>query len=167
MPNAVAHILTPIILLNLYRDYIAKKRFNLKYVMIAGIGGILPDIDVVTYWLLNALSGTALSEVHRTITHTPLAIALLLIAALAAHKLSRGVSLGILALTFGYATHLILDYSLTGTIMLLYPFTTARYGLGLIPATELGSTLIVGIDAILLTTWLVYDFSRKNIKDFV
>lgn len=167
MPKAVAHILIPIILLSIYRDYIAKKKFELKYAMIAGFGGILPDIDIAAYWVLNTLLGTALSEVHRTITHTILVPALLLTAALITYKFSRGVALGLSALTFGYIIHLMLDYLLTGTIMPFYPFTTARYGLGLIPATELGDTITIGIDAILLTAWLIYDFSRKNIKDFI
>lgn len=167
MPNAVAHILIPIILLDLYRDYIAKKKFQLKYIMLAGVGGILPDIDVVVYWILHALFGVTLSEVHRTFSHTLFAPAALLIIAAVTYKFSKEIFWAINAINFGYITHLILDFALSGTIMPLYPLSTARYGLNLIPQTELGSTIIVGIDAILLTIWLIYDFSKHNIKEFI
>lgn len=167
MVNAVAHILIPIILADIYRDYISRRKFPLAYVMLAGIGGILPDIDVAVYWLLNALSGTALGEVHRTITHTLLMPAIILAAAGITYKLSKKAAYAMLAITFGYLMHLLLDYAIIGTIMPFYPFSAARYGLSVIPATELGSTIVTGIDAILLTAWLVYDFSKHNIKEFI
>ena len=167
MPNAVVHILTPVILLNIYRDYITKKKFKLLYVLLAGLGGILPDIDIVVYWLLNTLFGTPLSEVHRTISHTLLMPLLMIAAGAILYRHHKPVALGIFAIAFGYSTHLLLDYLLTGSLPILYPLSTAKYGLNLIPSTEIGSTILVGIDAILLTTWLAYDFYRNNIKDFI
>lgn len=167
MPHAVAHILTPIILLDLYRDHIAKKKFPLGYVMLAGVGGILPDIDVAVYWLINTFSSIALKEVHRMITHTLLVPAIIIIIAAAAYMLSKKATYAMLAVTFGYLTHLLLDYALAGTIMPFYPFSAARYGLNIIPPTEIGSTIIIGIDAIMLTVWLVYDFYKHNIKEFI
>ncbi len=167
MVNAVAHILTPIILLDIYRDHIAKKRFPLVYVLLAGVGGILPDIDVAIYWVLHAFFGTALSEVHRTFSHTLFApLALLLIAA-ATYKISKKIFWAINAINLGYAAHLLIDFAFSGTIMPLYPLSAARYGLNLIPQTELGSTIIIGADAILLTLWLIYDYAKHNIKDFI
>ncbi len=61
MVYAVAQILTPILILAIYRDYLAKRKFKLTYVMLAGLGGILPDLDVIAYWALNLLFGTPLS----------------------------------------------------------------------------------------------------------
>ncbi|MFH0752126.1 MAG: metal-dependent hydrolase [archaeon] len=167
MVNAVAHILVPIILLDIYRNYIAKKKFPLFYVVLAGFGGILPDIDVAVYWILHTLFGTPLSEVHRTITHTLFIPLLLIIIALIAYKFSKKFAWGTLAITFGYLIHLPLDFVFIGTIMPFYPISIARYGLNLIPGTEIGSTIVVGIDAILLTLWIIYDFSKHNIKDFI
>lgn len=167
MVNAVAHILTPIITLDVYRNYIAKKKFALSYILIAGIGGILPDLDMIAYWVLHAISGTILIDVHRTITHSLLIPAILIAVALASYKFSKKLFWMILALTFGYLTHIFLDYTVMGTIMPFYPLSTARYGLNIVPYTELGRTIITGIDAIMLTLWLVYEFSKKNIKDFI
>jgi len=49
MPQAVTHILAPILLVSIFRDFCLrkkdKKHFSLHYVLIAGLGGILPDID--------------------------------------------------------------------------------------------------------------------------
>ncbi len=167
MPNAVAHILTPILILAIYRDYIAKKKFPLKYILLAGIGGILPDIDVVIYWILNAFTSVPLTYVHRAFSHTLLVPAALLIIAAIAYKLSKTAFWTTIALTFGYVIHLTLDFLLTGTVKLFYPISSTAYGLELIPKTELGSTIVLGIDAILLTVWLIYDFSKHNIKDFI
>ena len=49
MPYAVTHVLVAIILAEIIRDYIVKdkKKFPLHYILIAGIAGLLPDVDVV------------------------------------------------------------------------------------------------------------------------
>tara|TARA_Y100000034_G_scaffold125404_1_gene174896 strand:- start:851 stop:994 length:144 start_codon:yes stop_codon:yes gene_type:complete len=47
MPYAVTHVLVAIIVAELLRDY--WKKFNLHYVLIAGIGGLLPDIDIIVF----------------------------------------------------------------------------------------------------------------------
>ena len=55
MPFAVTHVISSIILVDLYRDYVAnhKKYFTLHTVFIAGLAGLLPDIDLPLNWLLN------------------------------------------------------------------------------------------------------------------
>lgn len=56
MPLAVTHVLLTIILVDLFRDYIMKnhkKYLTLHTIMIAGIAGLLPDIDIPLFWLLN------------------------------------------------------------------------------------------------------------------
>ena len=70
MPLAVTHILTPLILSDIYRDYIAKKKFNLRYILVAGLAGLLPDIDIAIAWVLRLVSNINISEIHRTFTHT-------------------------------------------------------------------------------------------------
>ena len=72
MPNAVTHILIPIVILELIRDYVIKdrKKFPLHYILIGGIAGLLPDIDVAVYWIINIFVKIPLNEVHRTFSHT-------------------------------------------------------------------------------------------------
>jgi len=71
MPFAVTHVLVAIIVADVIRDYTVKnsRKFPLHYVLIAGIAGLLPDIDVPIWWILNNF-GYTLAEVHRTFSHT-------------------------------------------------------------------------------------------------
>ena len=176
MPFAVTHVLIAIIVADIIRDYIVKDRrkFPLHYVLIAGIAGLLPDLDVPIWWILSNF-GYSLSEVHRTFSHTlfvPLIFLLLAIFTvktksrfLARHKLKLNIIFYMI--TLGTMIHLLLDGFLVGFIMPLYPFSTAKFGLNLIPATDIGISLIAGLDAILLLAWLIHEEIRHKISDFI
>ena len=66
MPLAVTHILIPIILIDLFRDHILKKKgvITNKHVLLAGLAGLFPDIDLPICYLL--MGGV---NVHRLYTH--------------------------------------------------------------------------------------------------
>ena len=73
MPLAVTHILLTIIVVDLYRDYLTKhkKLFTLHTLFIAGVAGLLPDIDIPLRMLgelFNFSIPTLLQ--HGGITHT-------------------------------------------------------------------------------------------------
>jgi len=55
MPQAVVHVLFVIIVLDLFRDHFLKdkRELPLHYIFIGGIAGLLPDIDVLLFWILN------------------------------------------------------------------------------------------------------------------
>ena len=53
MPYAVAHVILTIVIADIYRDYFAKKRFPMVYVLIAGIAGLIPDADILVSWIFN------------------------------------------------------------------------------------------------------------------
>ena len=55
MPYAVAHVILTIVIADIYRDYFAKKRFPMIYVLIVGIAGLIPDLDIPASWLLNLI----------------------------------------------------------------------------------------------------------------
>ena len=57
MPQSVTHVLISIILLSLFRDYCVKnkKTFPLHYVLIGGLAGLLPDLDVALFMFLDFL----------------------------------------------------------------------------------------------------------------
>ena len=73
MPQSVTHVIIALVVASLIRDYYVsksgRKKFPLHYVLIAGIAGLLPDIDVAAYWILHFF-GFTLSEVHRNFTHS-------------------------------------------------------------------------------------------------
>ena len=72
MPLAVTHVIITIIIVDLYRDYVTKhkKYFTLHTVFIAGLGGLLPDIDFPISHILNYFGYSAGLLYHGGITHT-------------------------------------------------------------------------------------------------
>lgn len=181
MPSVIPHLLLPAILVALWRDYHLKrkdkKKFPLHYVLIAGIGGALPDIDVLAYVLISPF-GFEYSEIHRNLTHSlvfPLFFVLfgfLLyrkhIKLVSKHHLNLGIACWILA--FGTLTHILLDVVFAGTNMPLFaPFNYSRFGLDLFSLlSEPWKDLVFGIlDAGSLIIWISYLEIRHKLSDFV
>jgi len=170
MPLSVTHVLIPLILADIYRDHIAKKKFNLHYVVIAGIAGLLPDIDIAVFWVVSIFRDVALSSIHRTFTHSLIFPAVFLILALLFKNIEwKGLKLKyvFLAVVFGTLMHLILDVVLSGTIMPLYPFSFVSIGVNLIDNAKFSGTFFTGLDAILLVIWLVHEEINHKISDYI
>lgn len=166
MPQAVFHVLSALILADLIRDYIFKKRhFPLYLVLIAGIAGLLPDIDIFIYWIFDLFSSPDFILFHRTFTHSLLFVLLFLIPAFVLYNNKKWGKI-LLMVSFGVALHLLLDAVFVGTIMPFYPFSSYELGLSLL-AGHFSGTLIQGIDAILLILWLIYIEWRHKISDFI
>lgn len=187
MPFAVTHVLIAIIIAELIRDYLVKdrKKFPLHYVLLAGIAGMLPDIDV----LFVLFSGIPVSSViegratnlHPSFTHSILWIAIFLIIAflllwlekkgkikriekmLGRHHMAISGILFIIAL--GITVHLALDATLTGYLRL--GFFTKPIGLNIIPFNQFGNMAAAGIDAALLILWLVHEELKHKISRFL
>ena len=74
MPLAVTHILTSIISVDLYRDYVTKhkKYFTLHTIFLAGLFGLLPDIDIPLRIIADFFNfSVPFLLQHGGITHTP------------------------------------------------------------------------------------------------
>ena len=71
MPHAVAHVLIAIISIELFREYILKDKKKLPryYILIAALGGVLPDLDILLYYILYFF-GFSFEQIHRTFLHT-------------------------------------------------------------------------------------------------
>ena len=180
MPQTVTHILIPLILCNLFRDIFFKKNkrevFPLHYVLIAGVAGVLPDIDILVYYIL-CFFGFALNEVHITFSHNILIPLIFFVLALffmrfknkelgKHHIKSSGI---FFALAFGTFMHIFLDFLIAGWIMPFYPFNTSYFGLNLInfvPEFWRSSILSV-IDGGLLILYLIYLELKHKISDFI
>ncbi len=180
MPQAVAHILIPLILLSLFRDYYIKrkgrKRFPLNYVFIAGISGIIPDLDVAAFWILNFF-GYTYNEIHRTFMHSVFIPLIFVVLALlfvgknmpwfGRHKLKLNIIFWMIAL--GSFSHLILDAIFSGQIMPFYPFSYYSIGLNLFDYLPNALRIIAApsLDAGLLIIWLIYIEWKHKISDFI
>jgi len=190
MPQAVTHVLIALIIVELIRDYFIKdkKKFPLHYVLIAGIAGLLPDIDIALYWILHWF-GFTLQEVHRTFSHNLFVpVAFLLLAGLTLKLKSRKLKskelkkefgkLGkhhlkiymiFLMIFIGSFIHLLLDFLLSGNIMPFYPVSTYSIGLNFVDKLPipLSGLAIPTLDAILLVLWLIHEEFRHKISSFI
>ena len=170
MPFAVTHVLSSIILVDLYRDYFAKhkKYFTLHTIFIAGFAGLLPDIDIPINWFLNFF-GVSIS--HGTITHTPLFGLIFLIPGFIFWRQKRHkAAMYFFVVCFGILLHIFLDYFLGGGqnegIMVFYPFSEAAFKLHLL--TKLNFPNIpAAIDAIILLLWLWHEEIKHKISDYL
>ena len=168
MPFAVTHILIPIIILDLIRDKVKgfKKKITLHEILVAGVFGILPDIDIAVEFLFKFLGGTA--NLHRFYTHTLVFPAI--ITAIAYFAISRKkTKMLFYCAAFGLATHVILDFIVGGLVYPFYPISDFATGLGLVirETTVNSIQLLAGIDAVVLLVWIIHEERKKKIKDFI
>ena len=180
MPQVVLHILVPLIIMALIKDWYDTKKgkgfFSLHYVLIAGIAGILPDLDIALFWVL-FFFGFSLTDVHRTFAHTLFVPILFLIASgVSRFKIRKTIgrhnlrwSIIFLMIAFGSFIHLILDSIFSNGVAFFYPISTITFGLNLISyfPSPLDSLLIPSIEGALLIMWLIYLELRHKISDFI
>ncbi len=168
MPYAVTHVLLTIVLVDLYRDYVAphKKYFTLHTIFIAGLAGLLPDIDIPLNWFLNFFN---LNLIHGTITHTPIfGLIFLIHAFILWHKKKHKEAMYFFVICFGILFHIFLDYLFridNYGIMFFYPFSNVVYGLNLFQ--HISPTFFAGLDAVILLAWLWHEEIKHKISDFI
>ena len=168
MPQAVVHVLFTIIVLDLFRDHFLKdkRKIPLHFIFIGGFAGLLPDIDILLFWILNNFLGFNVPFFHRIFTHTFLFILIFLFISVTYFDFNRKMSILFGVISFGVAFHIFLDWLLVGAIAPFYPFSDAAYGLNLVG--KLGLPLAVeGLEAIVLLLWLWHEEKTHKISDFI
>jgi membrane-bound metal-dependent hydrolase YbcI (DUF457 family) len=184
MPQAVTHILVPILIAAVFRDFYLRKNekahFPLHYVLIAGIGGVLPDIDIVISVIFN-LIGLENWNVHKTFTHSlffPAIFLILYFVLKPVHKKAKICNLGrhnlklstiCLILAFGITAHILLDSLTWERAYYFYPFSSREFGINLIDYLPEGlrGMALPTLDGILLVVWIVYLELKHKISDFI
>ena len=167
MPNPATHLIVPLVLADIWRDYFAKKRFPLFYVLAAGIAGLFPDIDIAIWWVLNLLYEVPKELVHRQFTHSIFMPLLFVLIAMLWRK-NRKALLLFSMIGFGIFTHLLLDAIFSGSIMPFYPFADYKLGLDLVSRISANvPTLLAVFDGVLLGGWLIHEYAKHRIKDFI
>ena len=175
MPYAVAHVILTIVIADIYRDYFAKKKFPMTYVFVAGIAGLIPDLDIPVQWIINSLLRTNYSF-HRLYTHS-LAYSILFFIIALVFSAKKGehykffkwspskisIVMFFLALSFGWFMHIFLDCTLAGDGFL-----------NIIPSIPLSfcpspfsNEALVDFDAIVLVLWLFHEQWKHKIKDYI
>ena len=175
MPYAVTHVILTIVIADIYRDYFSKKKFPMTYVFIAGIAGLLPDLDIPIGWAASFLLGANYSF-HRLYTHSLFYSIIFFIAGLVFLLMRNGkcrifrwnvsstmLMMFFFALSFGWFMHIALDCGLA-----------ADGYLNLIPSIPLtfcphpfSNEALLGIDAIILVLWLFHEQWKHEIKDYI
>ena len=92
--DAVTHVLVPIVIVDLFRDYILPKAkqkiLTNHYIFLVGIFGALPDIDIPISILLRALNVAVPNWLtHGHITHSIFIPIILFPLSLLAYKLGK------------------------------------------------------------------------------
>ncbi|MBI2628988.1 metal-dependent hydrolase [Candidatus Pacearchaeota archaeon] len=181
MPYAATHILAAIIIAELFRDYIIRdnKKFPRYYILIAAIGGILPDFDFAIFYILSLLGfGFSIEEIHRTFLHTLFVPLLLFLAGfitmtfkvklkeISKHHLKIPIVFYILAI--GSLLHLILDATFLGEITPFYPFSSFSIGLNMLYTLPLSwrNSFLPALDGALLVLWILWLEFKLKISNY-
>jgi len=167
MPLAVMHVLIPIILVDLFRDYVLKNPRILpnKFLFIAGLAGIMPDADLISGFLFNDLLKQSVPA-HRIFLHNIWFPISFLSFFLIAHYLKKKTMSKVFLMLFvGWSLHLILDAALIGYIAPLFPLSDVMVGLNPI-SEEYWLQAAVVMDAIILLLWLTHEELKHKILDY-
>jgi len=163
MPFAVTHILVPLILVDFVRDHFYKKKFILpnRYVIFAGLAGLLPDVDML-YPLFSV------PNLHGTITHSIFIPIAFFIGFLISHYLKKKKLYKIFLMLFiGFSIHILLDATFSDSIAFLFPLSFERIGLNLIGPLKEWYSFYAAMDAILLFVWLIHEELEHKISDYL
>lgn len=179
MPYTATHILIVIILVELFREYVIKnnKKFPRYYILIAAIGAIIPDFDVLVYYV-TYFFGASLEQVHRTFLHTLFIPLILFSVGLFAYfnklknsklgKLHMHLPTIFFLFAFGSFIHLILDALVSGKIIPFYPFLEYSIGINLIKIfpEEWEWIILPSLDTLMLIFWLFWMEFKLKISDY-
>ena len=179
MPQAITHVLVPIILLSIFRHIYQKrtgKKFHLQYVLIGGLAGVIPDLDIPLYWIMS-LFGYSYEQIHRTFLHTVFIPAIFLALSFISISIKKRVgrnklSIPIILLlcAFGSIIHLILDATIAGYITPFYPLSNMQIGTGFpfnVFSDKMGLLLLATLDGVLFILWILYLEIKHKISDFI
>lgn len=174
MPLAVTHVLLTILAVDLYRDYITKHKgyFPLHTIFIAGVAGLLPDVDILFQMTADFFGFTLPTLLqHGGITHTLIFSLIFLIPALILWKQKKHkAAVVFFVISFGIFFHIFLDWFLGGGayegIMWLWPLSAHSYKLHLLLRTGVRN-IPESLDAIILLAWLWHEEIRHKISDFI
>ncbi len=173
MALAVTHILITIFVLDLFRHYyFGKKKFPRYLLVVGGIAGLAPDIDIPLIWVWNLISGHN-GSLHGIFSHSLLFVFLFLVVGfylgssasfLKTPKLRSKWSAISYVIAFGWTMHISLDCLYGGYKAFIWPiqFDTLAF----CPQISFLQKHRISIDSILLVGWLVHEEMHGLVKDY-
>ncbi len=163
MALAVTHIILTIVFLDFFRHYISgTKKFPRYLLVVGGIAGLAPDIDLPLSWIYNLLTNANINF-HGTFTHSLIFPVISLgIALILHHKKQMKWAKIFYVISAGLTLHSILDCTFGGYRTFLWPFWITP---SFCPQWGINS-YASSIDAIILIAWLLHEELHKKIKDY-
>lgn len=162
MALAVTHVILVIVALDIFRHYLfGKGKFPRYLLVVGGIAGLFPDIDIPLSWFYGLITSSTVS-LHGTFTHSLLFPLLFLAAAGFLHYQGKmkWAKIGYIV-SFGWFFHLGLDCLYGGYKDFLWPFFVQNF----CPQFNLYA-YATSIDALILVFWLVHEELHQKIKDY-
>lgn len=169
MPLAVTHILTSIIGADIYRHYFLgnKRIFPRAYLLIIGIAGLVPDLDIVFTWLLSLMG--IRENLHGDFHFFLFSLIFFIPAIFFYYKKNKKLTLLFVLMGLAVLLHIFLDYFIGGGdavgSLLFYPFSSQLYKAHFLLKTGIFAPL-AALDAVLLIIWLLHEEFKHKIKDY-
>ncbi|HIJ11436.1 TPA: metal-dependent hydrolase [Candidatus Woesearchaeota archaeon] len=164
MALAVTHIIGTILILDLFRHYVfGKKAFPRYLLVVGGVAGILPDIDIIIGKLVSWMSGTTVN-LHGVFSHSLFIPVLFVgIGFFLQYNENMDTAKWYYVIAAGWFLHIILDCGFNAYSTFLWPLhiDTMRFC-----PSKLAGIYRSGIDAILLVVWLVHEEVHNKIKEY-
>jgi|SRR3989344_2302104 len=165
MALAVTHIILTIALLDIFRHYVfGLKKFPRYLLIIGGIAGLAPDLDIPIGWMFSLLTGNTIN-IHGLFSHSIFFVLLFLITGLLVHYYGNPKWAKIFyVISVGWTFHIFLDCVFNAYSTFFWPLsidTTA-----FCPARSFLEGYRSSIDAIILVVWLVHEEIHHKIKDY-
>jgi len=163
MALAVTHIILTIAFLDIFRHYVfGLKKFPRYLLVIGGIAGLAPDLDIPIGWILTLITGRTV-EIHGLFTHSILfALFFGIIGAVLHYKKNPKWAKIFYVIAVGWTLHIFLDcfYGMDSLKLFLWP-------LQILPTFCPSWNLYQyahSIDAIILVLWLIHEEINNKIK---
>ena len=163
MALAVTHVLLTIVVLDLFRHYLfGKHKFPRYWLVIGGVAGLFPDIDIPLGWAYNFLTGSAIN-IHGMFTHSIIFPALFLVAGFIFHYQRKSKWAGwCFVIAGGWFMHGLLDCTFGGYKDFFWPLFVNNF------CPQFGiDKFAPHIDAVILVLWLVHEELHKRIRDYI
>ncbi|HLC81131.1 MAG TPA: metal-dependent hydrolase [Candidatus Nanoarchaeia archaeon] len=159
MALAVTHVLVVIFVLDIFRHYVfGVKKFPRYLLVVGGIAGLLPDIDIPLGWIAG-------SDLHGLFTHSLIFVLIFLFFGLiSVYQKEIERAKWFWAITAGWLIHILLDCGFNAYSTFLWPLPIDT--LAFCPESFLGPYYGASIDAVILVAWLVHEEAHKKIKDY-
>ena len=163
MALAVTHIILTIAFLDIFRHYVfGLKKFPRYLLIIGGIAGLAPDLDIPIGWILTLFNGSSVN-IHGLFTHSIFfALLFAIIGAVLQYKKNLRWAKIFYVIGVGWMLHIFLDCVFNSYSTFFWPLSIDT--MAFCPARSFLEGYRSSIDAIILVVWLVHEEIHNKIK---